>query len=875
MEGYRMMKKILLGLALLSQVALGEGRIKNSDIASNAAIDPAKIASGNWTGNAATATALASDPVACSANQYVTDIAANGTLTCNVVDGLPSQTGNSGKFLTTNGSAASWDWAATSLTGDVTGSVSGSAAVATTIANDAVTNAKAANMAQATLKGRASGAGTGDPTDLTGTQATAILDTFTGDSGSGGVKGLVPAPSAGDAAAGYGLKADGTWGTVGTASPLTTKGDLYTWSTTNARLPVGSNNYLLTPDSAETTGLKWTQTLPTGAVPAFSGGDVTSAGGSLTLTIPNDTVTYAKMQNISATDRLLGRDTAGAGDTEELTVGGGVEFTGSGGIQRSALTGDVTASAGSASTTIADDAVTNAKAANMAQSTIKGRAAGAGTGDPTDLTATQATAILDAFTGDSGSGGVKGLVPAPTAGEAAAGEFLSADGTFKVTGNQVITDWAAYTPTFTAVGTATNISFFWRRVGDTLQIHGKFTSGTTAASEARISLPNSYIIDSTKIASLRHVGRVAEGTAGAVNAGTLAEPNVSYVVFGYQYSGSAELVKRNGNDIFSAGSDFSVDASIPISGWSSGGGSGPTLQVSDWSAITITPSAAFGTVSNNSWQARRVGDTLEVRGYFTAGTVAGSTASLDIGTWNGLSPTIDTAKMGTAINGHLGICYELISTGVFRRGESNVDPIVFFDGSDTNTVFLSIASGSSTTFTKNIGSDMQGNGGGMPCYFKFPVSGWTSTTTGSTTAPRSHVFLDTPNGHGATNTKVRRYTNTRSNTGDFTVADDANAGGSVTLQTAGVYVACITDDRSGGATNLGVTVNGSALTTAISSTTYAQGRRLIAYSPAASFGGGCTPPLPLAAGDIIRATTDGDPDCATARCYFSVTKVSN
>jgi hypothetical protein len=61
------------------------------------------------------------------------------------------------------------------------------------------------------------------------------------------------------------------------------------------------------------------------------------------------------------TDRLLGRDTAGTGGPEQLTVGGGVEFTGSGGIQRSALTGDVTASAGSGTTTIANDVVTAAK----------------------------------------------------------------------------------------------------------------------------------------------------------------------------------------------------------------------------------------------------------------------------------------------------------------------------------------------------------------------------------------------------------------------------------------------------------------------------------------------------------------------------------
>lgn len=79
-----------------------------------------------------------------------------------------------------------------------------------------------------------------------------------------------------------------------------------------------------------------------------------------------------------------------------------------------------------------NDSITNAKLANMAQATIKGRASGAGTGDPTDLTGTQATAILDAVVGDSGSGGTKGLVPAPGAGDAAAGKFLKADGTFAV-----------------------------------------------------------------------------------------------------------------------------------------------------------------------------------------------------------------------------------------------------------------------------------------------------------------------------------------------------------------------------------------------------------------------------------------------------------
>jgi hypothetical protein len=47
-----------------------------------------------------------------------------------------------------------------------------------------------------------------------------------------------------------------------------------------------------------------------------------------------------------------------------------------------------------ASATVADDSITNAKLANMAESTIKGRAAGAGTGDPTDLSSAQVKTLL-------------------------------------------------------------------------------------------------------------------------------------------------------------------------------------------------------------------------------------------------------------------------------------------------------------------------------------------------------------------------------------------------------------------------------------------------------------------------------------------------
>ena len=69
----------------------------------------------------------------------------------------------------------------------------------------------------------------------------------------------------------------------------------------------------------------------------------------------------------------------------------------------------------------------------MSTARILGRTT-ASTGAVEELTAAAATAFLSAMVGDSGSGGTKGLAPAPAAGDAAGGKFLKADGTWAVPG---------------------------------------------------------------------------------------------------------------------------------------------------------------------------------------------------------------------------------------------------------------------------------------------------------------------------------------------------------------------------------------------------------------------------------------------------------
>ncbi len=80
---------------------------------------------------------------------------------------------------------------------------------------------------------------------------------------------------------------DFTWVTPTDQTPLTTKGDLFTFTTVDARLGVGANGTVLTADSAEATGMKW-------AAAAGGGGKVLQVVNASTGTqVTNSTTTHA------------------------------------------------------------------------------------------------------------------------------------------------------------------------------------------------------------------------------------------------------------------------------------------------------------------------------------------------------------------------------------------------------------------------------------------------------------------------------------------------------------------------------------------------------------------------------------------------------
>ena len=141
---------------------------------------------------------------------------------------------------------------------------------------------------------------------------------------------------------------------------------------------------------------------------------------------------------------------------------------------------------------------------------------------------------------------------------------------------------------------------------------------------------------------------------------------------------------------------------------------------------------------------------------------------------------------------------------------------------------------------------------------------------------RDEVCVDTGNGHGSTNTRIRRFTNTRKNVGAaITYADSSTLGASFTINQDGVYGITYTDLRTGGATNFGISVNSSALTTNVQSLTYATGLRHMTTTAESGFRSAVSVQLTLSAGDVVRPHTDNNADGTDGTVMFTITKVSN
>lgn len=95
----------------------------------------------------------------------------------------------------------------------------------------------------------------------------------------------------------------------------------------------GTGGQLLRRNAGNTAYEFFTPTYLTSNQTITLSGDVTGSGSTaITTTIANGAVTYAKMQNVSAPGKLLGRFTTGTGQVQEITISSGLALDGSGNL---------------------------------------------------------------------------------------------------------------------------------------------------------------------------------------------------------------------------------------------------------------------------------------------------------------------------------------------------------------------------------------------------------------------------------------------------------------------------------------------------------------------------------------------------------------
>lgn len=120
------------------------------------------------------------------------------------------------------------------------------------------------------------------------------------------------------------LSADSTqvtglkWINAPATSPLTTKGDIYTYSTTNAKLSVGTTGQILSADPTQATGLRWINNTGgggSGTVTSVAALTIGTSGTNITSTVTNPTTTPVITLNVpDASSTARGVITTGAQD---------------------------------------------------------------------------------------------------------------------------------------------------------------------------------------------------------------------------------------------------------------------------------------------------------------------------------------------------------------------------------------------------------------------------------------------------------------------------------------------------------------------------------------------------------------------------------
>jgi hypothetical protein len=392
-----------------------------------------------------------------------------------------------------------------------------------------------------------------------------------------------------------------------------------------------------------------------------------------TTDIDNDTVTYAKIQNVSAADKLLGRVTAGAGDIEEVTC----------------------TSAGRA---LLDDADASAQRTTLGLGTIATQSASS-----VSISGGSITGITDLAIADGGTGASDAPTARVNLGLGALATLSSVSGTFNDIGAKLVT-----TASLSVAG-AKGFAYDANSAGTDVIF---FVSGSTAGGANSTALVGGRAVVSGNLAV--HGGSITTNAASF----NLANTTPTTVTIG-DNAANLYLGKSGANRVHINGSLLLNNNEIQASG----GSTGLTFPSGNSSAQFAANLTVVGDLGVNGGDLTTSASTFNLlNATATSINFAGAGTTINVGASTGF----------TNIKNKLAVTGSLISSGTFTyMNELYVDSIsdlqiasnggsitadkydgrryVRIAGSNPGTVYLPVAStkkGRVITFVNSTGASV-------------------------------------------------------------------------------------------------------------------------------------------------------------------------